>query len=146
MFHLMHLNNSVVTTTTKKMQLAIYSIFLLHNLKRKFTLLDTLNHFHLSFEEFSGIGYGFLNSSPCKRMIACNISLKYLLTVSPERLKWCFMTWFFAWWASVCRNMATCSSTNMCFESFKPPIVSSILHNLVNAFLFILMYIWRHDS
>ena len=79
-----------------KMQSAIYSIFLLHNLKRKFTLLDTLNHFHLSFEEFFGTGSGFLNSSPCKRMIACNTSLKYLLTVSPKRLKWCFITRFFA--------------------------------------------------
>ena len=79
-----------------KMQSEIYSIFLLHNLKRKFKLLDTLNHFHLSSEEFSKTGSGFLNSSPYKRMIACNTSLKYLLTVFLERLKWCFMTRFFA--------------------------------------------------
>ncbi len=93
---------------------------------------STLNNFHLSSKQSSRTGSGALRSTSCNLKIAFNTKLKYLLTVSPDRLNRSLITRFLVWCAIMCKKIATCSSIHTSPSSFNLPSLQRRQHNIRN--------------
>ena len=110
-----------------------------------FKLCNTWKHLHRSLVRFEVIGSGVLRRIFWSHKIALRTSLKYLLTVWPERMNSNLILRFFWSWPITFRNIATFSSNTTYLESVNPTLRTR-LQRYMNVCLFTRSCSWQWTS